>query len=447
MRILIKNGLLITDADSPPRESDLLVAEGKIAALAGNLEAARADKIIDARGKVIVPGFVQTHVHLCQALFRGSADDLTLLTWLKERIWPLEALHSEESTYYSALLGGLELLKSGTTCVGVMESVRHTEATARALQELGIRAVFGKAMMDFGDTPGQLGALPGAFQETTEETLRASLKLLQKWHGAAGGRLHYAFCPRGILTTSEKLLHELKGISDREGVLIHTHACENREESALVEARRGLREIKYLHRLGLTGPRLLLAHCVWVDEEDMAILGRTSTRVAHCPSANLKLGSGIAPTHKMLQKGITLSLGADGAPCNNSLNIFQEMRLAALLPKGVTQDAAVMPAREVFRMATLGGARALGREEECGSIAVGKKADLVFLNLKSERVVPSPDPVAAIVYAAGRDAVRDVMVDGRFLVREGRFLLGAEDQILTQAQRALNNILITFAGR
>ncbi len=440
MKTLLKNGYLFTGGSEPVRQ-ELVVEDDRISALLAPGTVVEADAVVDLQSRAVIPGFVQTHVHLCQVLFRGRADDLALLDWLRTRIWPYEAAHDEDSTYLSALLGCMELLAGGATSVCVMESVRHADAAARAMEETGIRGVFGKAMMDYTDTPAALGGMPDAFIETTQESLDRSMALLKRWNGAAEGRIRYAFMPRGILTTSEEMLQELCRLGREYGVLVHTHACETVPESQLVEQRRGLTEIKYLHRMGLTGERLLLAHCLCIDDEDMEILRSTGTGVASCPLANLKLASGVAPLQRMKNSGVRLSLGSDGAPCNNNLDMFQEMKFAALLQKGINHDPTWMPAEDIFRIATEGGARVLGMEGETGVLAIGMKADLAVVDMNRREAAPAPLSVSTLVYAGNPGMVTDTMVDGRWVYRNGTFPGLDEERIRAHAAEAVERVL------
>jgi 5-methylthioadenosine/S-adenosylhomocysteine deaminase len=427
--ILIRNATVITMSDEGIIHCDIFIEGNRIKRI-GDCGGIQADAIIDATDKVITPGFVQTHIHLCQVLFRGTADDMELLDWLRERTWKLEAAHDFNTTYASAWLGCMELIRSGTTCIADMGSIKNTEADAQAIYDFGIRAKFGKAMTDFGDLPPELGDLPGAFQETTQESIDQSMCLIKDWHGKDDGRMQYLFAPRGILSTSEELLLELKKLAAQHNTGIHTHACENKTESRRVVEQRGASEIKYLHSLGLTGENLLLAHCIWVDEQDLDILQETNTRVLHCPSTNLKLASGIAPIAEMLKRGITVSIGADGAPANNNLNAFVEMRHASLLQKGITLDPTVLPANQAFEMATLNGARTLGLENEIGSIEVGKKADLVILDLDQAHTVPHSSLYSTLVYAANSENVDTVIIDGIVLFHQKKFVRFDEKEML-----------------
>ncbi|HKS39497.1 MAG TPA: amidohydrolase family protein, partial [Blastocatellia bacterium] len=283
--LIIKGSTIITmDSRNHIFEGDVMVEGGRITRL-GQQITAQADEMIDARGRVLVPGFVQTHIHLCQTLFRGAADDLALIDWLRKRIWPLEAAHTAESLYASARLGLAELIRGGTTCALTMETVNHTESVFRAVEEAGFRATIGKCMMDKGDD------VPEGLREQTEASIEESLKLLERWHGRANGRIRYCFAPRFAVSCTRELLERVSSLARERGVMVHTHASENRDEIAMVERDTGRRNIEYLSDVGLTAPHVLLAHCVHLDESEMEILRATETNVAHCPSSNLKLGS------------------------------------------------------------------------------------------------------------------------------------------------------------
>ncbi|MFA5577653.1 MAG: amidohydrolase family protein [Tissierellaceae bacterium] len=444
MKQLLKNCYVIRDSESRPEYKNILIENNRISRITDESQVEGANNV-DLGGRTIIPGFVQTHVHFCQTLFKGLADDLPLLAWLRTRIWPLEASHNEESTYLSALLSGMELISGGTTSVCIMESVRHGHMTGKALEELGIRAVFGKVMMDYNDTPEELGGMPREFFETSRETIDSSMELYKKWNGAGGGRISYALMPRGILTTSEDLLMEIKELSEKNNILVHTHACETWEESRLVEEKRGLTEIKYLDKMGLSSERLLLAHSLCIDEEDIRILKENNIKVASCPKTNLKLASGIAPLADLYKSGVTVSLGSDGAPCNNSLDTFEEMKFASLLQKGIYKDPTLMTAKETFEIGTLGGARALRMEKDCGSIEEGKYADLTVVDFESlGHIGPS---TANLVYSGNRNMVTDVMVDGKWLYQDREFTNIDKEKIIFQGKKALDSLLNRFERR
>ena len=375
--------------------------------------APRYDTVIDAGGEYLLPGFVQTHVHLCQTLFRGYADDLRVLDWLRTRIWPMEAAHTPASLRAAAHLACLELLRGGTTAILTMETVHDTDAVFDAVAETGIRATIGKCMMDVAspETPARL-------REDTRRSLDDSLALTRRWPADGRGRLRAAFAPRFALSCSRELLEAVASLSLAESALVHTHASEQQDEIALVRRISGRSNIEYLHHLGLASPRLCAAHCVWVTPEEIALLAAGDVKVMHCPTSNLKLGSGIAPVPEMLERGICVSLAADGAACNNSLDMFAEMRLASAL-QAMRRHPGVLPARQALWMATRNGARTLGLEHEIGSIESGKRADLILVARDRAHVAPDPEPFSTIVHASRASDVRLTMVDGEILVRDG----------------------------
>lgn len=426
--LLIKGATVITlDRQNHIFEGDLLIERGRIVALGASPAVDRpVDEVIDARGLTLLPGFVQTHVHLCQTLYRGAADDLALIDWLRKRIWPMEAAHTPQSLYASAQLGIAELIGSGTTCALTMETVHHTENVFRAAEESGFRATIGKCMMNKGE------AVPDALCEAMDDSIAESLRLLENWHGRADGRIRYAFAPRFAISCTRELLEEVARLSRQHKVMVHTHASENLEEIEIVERETGKRNIEYLNNVGLAAPHVLLAHCVHLSDSELEILRQTGTHVAHCPSSNLKLGSGFARVSEMIESGISVSLGADGAPCNNRLDMFTEMRTAALIQKALRGPQA-LPALTALRMATAEGARALGLSDEIGSLEVGKRADLILLNLNHLHTSPRPDPVSTIVYAAEASDVETVIIDGQVVLRDRQFTTLDKQEVIARA--------------
>ena len=426
--ILIKNGTIVTmDSENSIVRGDLLIRDGRIASV-GEQNETIADEVVDASGCAVLPGFIQTHIHLCQTLFRGSADDLSLIDWLKKRIWPMEAAHTAESNRASARLGIAELIKGGTTCALTMETVRHTEEVFRVVEKTGFRATVGKCMMDKGDE------LPTELHEQTRSSIDESLELIEQWHGKADGRIRVCFAPRFAISCTRELLVEVAKLAGERGVMIHTHASENMAECEMVESETGMRNIAYLDSLGVSGRQVLLAHCVHVSDREFETLHRTETNVAHCPSSNLKLGSGIAPVTAMLERGISVSLGADGAPCNNRLDMFTEMRTAALLQK-VLHGPEVLTAGRALRMATIDGARALGLADEIGSIEIGKRADVIVVDLNRLHATPETDVVSSVVYSAQASDVRTTIIDGRIVMLERELTTMKEPEVIADANR------------
>jgi len=384
--------------------------------------------VVDASDCAVLPGLIQSHVHLCQTLFRGAADDLPLLDWLRQRVWPLEAAHDPDSMRASARLAIAELLRSGTTAVQTMETVHHTEAALEVIAESGMFAVAGKCLMDDPETS------PAGLVEPTDVALRETVDLAEAWHGAAMGRLKYCLAPRFAVSCTDDCLRQVGKLATELGLRVHTHASENREEVALVEERTGRRNVAYLDAVGCTGSHVGIAHCIWVNEAEIDVLARTGTHVLHCPGSNCKLGSGVAPVPRFLEEGVAISLGADGAPCNNALDIFREMRLAALLHKA-GGDPETIPASTALDLATRGGARALGWENEMGALVPGAWANVVVIDLQRLHTTPRHDLVSTLVYSTHSADIRDVWLAGRQVVEAGRLTLWDEDEVREEAEQ------------
>jgi 5-methylthioadenosine/S-adenosylhomocysteine deaminase len=413
--LLIRNGIVVTMNDAyDVVHGDVSIRDGRIAGLASSI-ADRHDAVIDARGGYVLPGFVQTHLHLCQTLFRSYADDLPLMEWLRRRVWLMEAAHTPRSLRAAARLATVELLTSGTTSVLTMETVHDTDVVFEAAAESGIRATIGKCLMD-----AATAGTPPRLHETARSALEESRALRDRWNGTGDGRLRAAFAPRFAVSCSRDLLEAVATLSSETRTIVHTHASESQDEIALVrEISGGLSNVEYFAALRLASPRLCLAHCVWVDDREQALLADHDVKVTHCPSSNLKLGSGIAPIVELRQRGVTVSLGADGAACNNRLDMFEEMRLAALL-QAARRTPGALTARQALTMATRDGAKALGLEAEVGSIEPGKRADVIVIDTSRPHLVPAADAYSTIVYAARGSDVRTTVVGGDILVDDFR---------------------------
>jgi 5-methylthioadenosine/S-adenosylhomocysteine deaminase len=426
---------------------DLAVQEGRIVAL-GAVTATGRDEI-DAHGAVVLPGLVQAHVHLCQTLFRGVSDDCDVVDWLFRWIWPLEQRHDAASMRASCRLAVAELLTSGTTTALTMESVRHTDVAFEAAQELGIRATIGKALMDRREVGTEM------YGEDTASALADLERLIATWHGAAGGRLRVAVSPRGPRNATPELWRRAVELATQHGLTLHTHVDENREQAERVALSGEGRDVVALDSWGALGPSLVMAHCVWPDEQELGLMSERKPNVCHCPSANLKLASGTAPVPEYLERGINVALGCDGAACNNMLDAFQEIRLAALVHKP-RLGPQTLPAGQVLELATMGGARALGLADEIGSLEVGKQADVVLmrpagLHNTPYRAAEGAGPGALerfaspLVYSStGRD-VRSVVVDGRVVVRDGVLTTGDTAEIVADAEQQRAAILARLA--
>ena len=440
--LLVRNATILTMNDAfDVVEGAVLVRDGRIVAVGAEatIGSTPVDRVLDARQGFVLPGLVQTHVHLCQTLFRGYADDLPLLDWLRQRVWPLEAAHTPASLRASTTLAAAELLLTGTTSVLTMETVHDTDAVLECLVGTGLRATVGKCMMD---APAE--GVPPRLRESARRAIDESVALRRRWHGAGEGRLRVALAPRFAVSCTRDLLEAAAAVSAQEQVVVHTHASESRAEVDLVRRQTGMNNVTYLDATGLATPRLCVAHCIWIDDEEQRLIAERDVKVLHCPGSNLKLGSGLAPVVELAARGISVSLGADGAACNNRLSMFDEMRLAATV-QAVRRGPGALPARDVVRMATREGARALGLEAELGSLEAGKRADFVVVNRDAPHLAPGDDPYSLLVYAATAHDVRTVVVDGELLVEDGRLVRMDAMEVATEARRACRD-LVARAG-
>lgn len=384
----------------------------------------------------LIPGFIQTHIHLCQTLFRGLADDLELLDWLQKKIFPFENAHSKESLRISVQLGLNELISGGTTTIVDMGTLSHQEVIFEELIRSGIRAYAGKCMIDMND-------LYPTFCESTKEGIDSSYKFAKEFHDNSNGKVKYAFAPRFVLSCTEKLLLATREMmKDFPGSFLHTHSSENKKELEVVKKMYGKANVEYFESIGILDERSILAHCIQLENSEYDSLKKNSVRVSHCPSSNLKLGSGIANIPYMLKNGISVSLGADGAPCNNSLSIFKEMHLAAMIQKPIHGPTS-MDAKTVFKLATIEGAKALHMQNEVGSIEVGKKADMVLLDLEraDQPLNGSEDLVySRIVYSSGKDCVKNVFIDGELVVQDGKCTIYDQERLVCDGKEELKKL-------
>ncbi len=432
--LIFRNGTILTiDAEHHVLAGDVATVDGVIVHVGGSYTPQTSDyEIVDSTGCVIMPGLVQAHVHTCQTLARGRADDMELLDWLRKVIWPYEARLDEEAASASAELAYAELLLGGTTTVLDMGTVHHTDAIFRAAETSGVRATIGKCMMDAPDTHAGLA-------ESTRASLDASAALITHWNGAAGDRLRYAYAPRFVLSCTDELLREVAIQAKAKGVRIHTHASENHGEIALVRERYGVENIVALDQLGLLGDHTCIAHGVHLSADERRLLAERGAHVCHCPSSNLKLASGICSVPDLIAAGVSVALGADGAPCNNNLDGFLELRLAALLHKHKHGPLA-LPAPEAVRIATMGGARALGQAARIGSLELGKRGDVIAVDIQALHAIPTSSPWSAIAYAAQSCDVRHVAVDGTLVVRDRRLLTLDVDHVRARAISAARRL-------
>ena len=429
-------GTVIADSETAIPDGAVVV-EGETIAAVGDAETLREAYPDHERRDldIVAPGLVGGHVHSVQSLGRGIADDAALLDWLFDAVLPMEAAMDADATRAAAELGYLECLESGTTTVVDHLSVNHAEEAFEAAIETGIRARLGKVLMDKESPEGLI--------EDTDAALAESEALIEEYHGAADGRVRYAVTPRFAVSCTEECLRGCRDLADRhDGVTIHTHASENEDEIAAVEKDTGMRNVRWLDEVGLTGPDVTLAHCVHTDEAEREVLADTDTVVTHCPSSNMKLASGIAPVQDYLDRGITVALGNDGPPCNNTLDPFTEMRQASLLGKVDARDPTRLPAPTVLEMATTNGARAAGFDR-LGTLREGRRADVIGITTDRTRATPLHDPLSHLVYAAHGDDVVFTMVDGEVRYDDGEHVGLDADAVRERATRHAKRVVDT----
>jgi 5-methylthioadenosine/S-adenosylhomocysteine deaminase len=437
--ILIKNGYLLTMNDHGDHfYGDVYVQDDRIVEISPKIEK-RAEKTIEAAGRVVMPGFIQTHIHLCQSLLRGQADDQPLLQWL-DTISGMEFRHTPETLYASARLGLGEMIKAGTTSIIDMGTLHHQDSVFYAIEESGMRAQAGKAMMDLTEN------LPALLRESTEESLRESLDLMHHWHEKANGRIRYGFAPRWQLWNTEHLLKEIKQEADSHpGVGIHGHAGEIEYEVQAMLDLTGERNLVYLERIGVVGPNVQMAHCIWLDEDEYRVMAETGTHAMHCPCCNSKLGSGVAKVPEMLERGINVSLGSDGAPSNNNLDMFIEMRVASLIHK-LRLGADALPAETVLQMATRNGAATIGMPDELGALESGRKADIIILDDGGLHAAPMRDfeqdhLIKRLVSSYQSESVKTSIIDGNIVMEERELLTMDETEIIADGRKALHTLI------
>ncbi|MDZ8117343.1 amidohydrolase [Pontiella agarivorans] len=398
--------------------TDVLIQGNRFASIAPELEAEGAE-ILDATGMAIIPGLVNMHTHASMTLLRSYADDLHLHDWLNNHIWPLEATMTEEDIYHGARLACLEMIKSGTTCFADM--YWHFHGVARAVEEMGLRAVLSSVFIDLND-------------EARAEKERKLAEKLYEESKRYSDRIGFSLGPHAIYTVSEASLKWAKAFARENGLLFHIHLSETEKEVADCLAEHGLRPVQWLEKNGLLDEQTIAAHVVHVNDEEIEILARRGVQVVHNPGSNMKLASGSFPVQKMLQAGVKLSLGTDGASSNNNLCMLEEMKLAALQAKVVHGDPTLLPAKTVFDMATGNGAAALGLD--AGEIAEGRLADCVMVNLENPRLVPGYDLISDMVYSADSSCIDTVICNGRVLMRNGR--VDGEEEIIAEARKYKN---------
>ncbi len=425
--ILIENAHIITmNDDREIIQGDIAINGKKIVGIGENLDE-NAEKVIDASGKAALPGLVNAHTHLSMVLFRGLADDLELQTWLQEKIWPMEANLEGGDVYSGALLGCLEMIRSGTTCFA--DLYFFMDRVAEAVEESGLRANLAYGIIEQNDP------------EKREKELEKGRELVENYEGFADNRVTTMFGPHSTYTCSIECLEEVKELADDYDVGLHIHVSENEKEVDDVLEMHGKRPPELLDEIGFLDSNVLAAHCTCLNEEEIELIQEKRVKPVHNPASNMKLGSGIAPVAELLSKNVPVALGTDGAASNNTLDMFEEMKLAAFLSKVAKKDPTVVPARKALEMATINGAEALGLEDEIGSLETGKKADIILVDLEKPHLTPLFNIESHLVYSCTGSDVETVIVDGRTLMRENEVLTLEEDEILREGQKTSEKLV------
>lgn len=420
----------------PMDEKNRIIEDGSIAIENGSLvyvgkkaklPAFKGEKIIDGHGKIAMPGLVNCHTHLSMTLLRGIAEDQPLNNWLTETIWPLEANLRPDDVYHGALLGCLEMIKSGTTCFTDMYF--YEDKVAKAVEKAGIKAVLAQGIIEAGN------------KERGEKMFKENVDFAKKYHKYADGRVTTHLGPHAVYTCSPELLMKVREAASALDVGIHIHLAESKEMAKEIKEKYGFSEVELLENLGFLGPDVLAAHCIHLNEEEMALLAKHGIKVAHAPVANMKIAVGVSKVKDLMSLGLTVGIGTDGPASNNSLDMFESMKIAALLQKLHYQDPTVLPAETVLKMATIDGARALRLDNLTGSLEIDKEADLILIDVKKPHLTPMHNPYANIVYSTRGSDVDTVIVNGKILMENRKVKTLDEDEVIRDAEKTAFNLL------
>jgi len=380
---------------------------------------------IDAKGDLVFPGFVNAHGHFAMTLFRGIADDLPLMKWLKEYIWPIEAKLQKQDCYVGTQLAAIEMIQGGTTTA--CDMYFNEDQSLKALEEIGFRGVLGHGMIDFGN------------EKKGKQEISEAKKFIELVKSA---KLCSAIVsPHATNTCSDELLIEAKKLAEENKLPLQIHLAETMDEVDEVKKKKNCSPTKHLNNIGFLYENLVAGHCVWLNAEDIKLLKENNVKISHNPSSNLKLGSGIFNYQDLAKSEITIALGTDGASSNNNLSMIEELRLASLLHKGVNTNPEILPASEAIKMATINGAKALGLENEIGSLEIGKKADLVILNTKMSNVWPPHDPYSLIAYCANDSNVKTTIINGQIVLKDRQLMTIDSGEVLSSAKESLVQIM------
>jgi 5-methylthioadenosine/S-adenosylhomocysteine deaminase len=427
-KTVIKNGTFITMNSDHPVINGFLEMEGnKIVRIGENSPGplTQYDEVIDGSGKLYMPGLVNTHCHAAMSLLRGYGDDLALQVWLQEKMWPIEGKFTAHDVRYGTLLSILEMLKGGTTTF--VDMYDHMDEVAQAVEQSGMRACL---------TRGVIGLCP---PEVQDAKLKEAVQFAKDWHGKAGGRITTMMSPHAPYTCPPDYIERIVQAAHDLNLPIHTHMSETLREVLENEQQYGLRPVAHLEKLGVFERPTLVAHGVHLTDEEIATLRRYDVRVSHNPGSNLKLASGIARVTDLRKSGVLVSLGTDSSASNNNLDMFEEIRLAALIHKGVSGDPVAVPAMEALKMGTVEGAKSIWLDD-VGTLEPGKKADFIAVNIDQPHFYPKTNYISHIVYAASAKDVTDVCIDGQWVVRGGECVTLDEEKIKYEAQKCFERL-------
>ncbi|MEI8131520.1 MAG: amidohydrolase [Leptolinea sp.] len=432
--LLYNAGIVTMDAERHQYNRGAILIENDRIAKIGQSDAMVASfsndaelERIDLQDRWVLPGMINTHVHLSQQLGRGLGDDVKLLTWLYERIWPYESSMTEEDSYISSLLCGIEQIRSGVTCFAEPGG-QFVNGMGRAVTELGIRGILARSTMDMGE------GLPEIWKQTTAEVLDIQVANYEKWHGKANNRIQVWFGLRTIFNNSDDLIIRTKELADKFGVSVHMHVAEIKDEVEFARETRGATTVTHLNNLGVLDKNFLAVHTVWLTDDEIQMFADHDVKVSHNPAAAMRV-LGFAKVPEMLDAGICVTIGTDGAPSNNRMTLIDEMWLTSLIHKGRLLDPTVMPAEKILAMVTRDAARALMLEDQIGSLEQGKKADLVVINPNTATMLPMHDPIANMVTSMRTENIESVMADGRWIMRKKEILVVNEQEIMEEAKK------------
>ncbi|ALM76078.1 amidohydrolase family protein [Thermococcus barophilus] len=423
MSILIKNGYVVYGEELEVVKADVYIEGNKIAKVGKNINIS-ADYVIDAKGKVISPGFINLHTHSPMGLFRGLADDLPLMDWLKHHIWPKEAKLTREYTKAGAYLGALEMIKTGTTAF--LDMYFYMDAVAEVVLESGLRGYLSYGMIDLGEP------------DKTEKEIKVALETMKFIEKLNSGRVQFVFGPHAPYTCSIALLKKVRELANEHKKLITIHVAETMTEIGQITSRYGKSPVVLLDDIGFLADDVIIAHGVWLDSKDIHILARHRVSIAHNPASNMKLASGVMPIERLLNAGVNVGLGTDGSASNNNLDMLEEMKIAALLHKVHNLDPTVADAKTVFKMATRNGAKAL--RLDAGVIKEGALADLAVIDFNRPHLRPINNVISHLVYSANGNDVETTIVDGEILMLDREVLTLDEEKVISMVEDIIDKL-------